>query len=57
MSAAGAEYDPDDMKAWIRQTRAAQGLPEHLEDPVGIQTIARAILNARRERAAAEAEQ
>lgn len=30
----------------IRASRAAQGLPPHIEDPVVIQRIARAIVNA-----------
>lgn len=36
-----------DLAAWVKASRAAQGLPEHIEDPVTLDTVARLLLAAK----------
>lgn len=33
-------HDPETVRAWVKRTRLAQGLPERLEDPVVIARLA-----------------
>ena len=40
-------HDPEAVRAWVKRTRAAQGLPETLEDPVVIARLLAVLPQAR----------
>jgi hypothetical protein len=40
----------DAVAAWVRETRAAQGLPPHLEDPAVLAELAAAVVASEQER-------
>jgi hypothetical protein len=42
----------EQVRQWVRQTRAAQGLPEHLEDPGVLAEFAAAVVDVLAEREA-----
>jgi hypothetical protein len=41
---AGFQVDPEWLDAWLARTRAEQGLPPVVEDPVALATVAALVL-------------